>query len=484
MENNRKDPSAMVDNWLDEILQKTELADEITPDEEAVSALTHPDDAELERIVQESIAENWGETEEPQSQEVDDSTRYFQPPTEEAAEEVPSDMRIEEEEPLSEEESPKEESFIEKLRPKAKKGYGLFGIPHIISTVIWLLIIVFIGTTLGRTLWLCATDVLALGKEGKAATVMIEVSDRLPDISQKLKEAGMIRYPVLFEAFATVTGKGDNIITGNISFSDATIYDYNALINAMSYRDGALMTVEIMIPEGYSCAQIFKLLEEKGVCTVEELEAYATDGEIKEYRFLKGIPRGHKYCLEGFLFPDTYEFYVDDEPRRVLEKFLDNFDYRFTNRMFEKFAKLNQKLGYVHLEMLDLITMASIIEKEKATGPEGYTIASVFYNRLMHASQYPYLNSDATILYYTEYFRGGETLTNEEINASPYNTYTQVGLPAGPIANPGLSSIDAALDPDDTDYYYFVYDESAGVHRFSKTLSEHEEWARKLGLAG
>ena len=481
MEKNHKDPGAMVDSWLEEILEKTDLPEEIKPDEQAITAagLTHPDDAELERIVQESIAENWGD--ESTDQEVDDSTRFFEPqPEENSLEEYSSEV-----EETPEQEAEKEpETLIEKLRPKAKKGYGLFGIPHIISTVIWLMIIVFIGTTLGRTLWLCAADVLALGKTGKSATVMIEVSDRIPDIAQKLKEAGMIRYPVLFEAFASFTGKGENIVTGSISFKEQTVYDYNALINAMSYTDGALVTVEVMIPEGYSCAQIFALLEEKGVCSAAELEAYATDGEIKEYRFLKDIPRGHRYCLEGFMFPDTYEFYVDDEPRRVIEKFLDNFDYRFTNRMFEKFAKLNQKLGYVHLEMNDLVTMASIIEKEKANGPEGYTIASVFYNRLTHASSYPYLNSDATILYYTEYFCAGEALTEAQIEASPYNTYTQPGLPVGPIANPGLSSLDAALDPEDTDYYYFIYDESAGVHRFSKTLAEHEEWARKLGIDG
>ena len=233
---------------------------------------------------------------------------------------------------------------MEKLRPKAKKGDGLLGIPHLIATAIWIAIILFVGSTLGRTLWLCASDLLALGKKPQEATVMIEVKDRIPDIAEKLKEAGMIRYPKLFEMFAEFTGKGDGILTGSITFSGETVYDYNALINGMSYQGGALITVQVMIPEGYSCAQIFALLEEKGVCSAKALEEYAANGELNEYWFLSEVTRGHKYCLEGFLFPDTYEFYMDDEPRRVLEKFLDDFDYRFTNRMLEKFAKLNQKL--------------------------------------------------------------------------------------------------------------------------------------------
>ncbi len=483
MEDNRKDPASMVDSWLDDILEKNAVNNEISPDEGAVAAagLTHPDDMELERIVQETMAENWGEEENTHNDASGkaDSTRFFSADQLEAAQqEAPADAPED-----APEDTPEEEGAERKVRPKAKKGYGLLGIPHLAATVIWGLIILFIGTTLGRTLWLCAADLLALGKTGKEVTVMIEVDDRLPDIAEKLKEAGMIRYPGLFEAFAKLTGKGDGILIGSITFNPETVYDYNALINAMSFRGGSTIVVEVMIPEGYSCAQIFALLEKEGVCSAKDLEEYAASGELNDYWFLRDVPRGHKYCLEGFLFPDTYQFYMEDEPRRVLEKFLDDFDYRFTLRMKEKIASLNQKLGYVRMEMRDIITMASIIEKEKATGPEGYTISSVFYNRLTHASTYPFLNSDATILYYTQYYRGGETLSEAEINASPYNTYTTKGLPAGPICNPGLASLDAALDPENTNYYFFVYDKNAGVHRFSRNLSEHTEWVNKLGLS-
>lgn len=485
--NNKIDPAAMVDGWLNEILDRLDIdteetaeqAPELGADEQAVAAagLTHPDDLELERIVQETLAENWGEElglEKPIEEDKKHTAHSFQAPEEFLAPQEESDAVPEEEESFN-------DAFIRKIRPKAKKGYGLWGIPHIISTAIWLFLIVAIGISLGRTVWVCAADLLALGKTGQEVTVTIDVTDKLPDIADKLEKAGMIRYPKLFETFAKLTGKGEHVLNGAITFSAERVYDYNALINAMSYKGGSSVTVEIMIPEGYNCAQIFALLDEKGVCNASDLEKYAAEGELKKYWFLDGVERGHKYCLEGFMFPDTYEFYLNDEPGRVIEKFLNDFEYRFSDRMIDKYVALNQRTG-LNLSIRQVVTMASIIEKEKASSLEGYTISSVFYNRLTHSAAYPFLNSDATIRYDTEFRSKGQLVTDAQINASPYNTYTQIGLPAGPIANPGLASLDAALEPEETPYYYFIYDKDAGMHRFSRTLAEHNEWAGKLGL--
>ena len=483
--NNKKDPAAMVDGWLNEILDRLNIEEidqqeaekEIGADELAVASagLTHPDDMELERIVQETLAENWGDTFAADELPYTDNSNH--------AQSFKTSLPEEEPEPEIEDEEDEEfinDVFLKKLHPKAKKGSGLFGIPHFISTVIWLCLIVAIGVSIGRLVWVCAADLLALGKTGQEITVTIEETDDLDDISEKLKKAGMIRYPALFKMFADLTGKGDGILVGAITFSEDTVYDYNALINAMSYRGGSSVTVEVMIPEGYNCAQIFALLDEKGVCSASELEEYAANGELESYWFLDGVERGHKYCLEGFMFPDTYKFYLDDEPQRVIEKFLNDFEYRFTDRMIDKFVALNQKTN-LNLTIREVVIMASIIEKEKANHLEGYTISSVYYNRLTHASSFPFLNSDATILYATNYYNKGELITDAQINASPYNTYTQRGLPPTPIANPGLSSLDAALDPEETGYYYYVLDKKANAHVFSKTLEEHNRKLRELG---
>lgn len=462
------------ENWLDDILGQQQNMEEIKPDEQAVSSagLTHPDELELERIVQEAIAENWGSEFAQEEKEDDpDATQFFAPQQNTAPQSGAAAKAPQGKEPIV----PKVTE--RKLRPEKKKTYNLFGIPHIISTVIWAALILFIGITLGRTVWRCAEDLLALGKTGQEVTITIEEDDTLSDVAQKLEAAGMIRYATLFETFASITGKGDGINAGSVTFSDTTIYDYNALIYAMSYDDDPSGTVEVTIPEGYTCAQIFALLEEKGVCSAAELEEYAANGELDSYWFLEGVKRGNKYCLEGFLFPDTYEFYLGDEPENAIEKLLDGFDYRFSDRLKEKFEKLNTDLN-LNLSFYEMVTMASMVQKEKATDPEGYTIASAFYNRLTHPGSFPFLNCDSTILYAVEAFG---LVTDSQINASPYNTYTQTGLPAGPICNPGLSSLDAALEPEDTKYYYFVLNKETNRHVFAQTYDEHQRNLQKLG---
>ena len=468
-------------DWLDEILGTANTPKELGPDEIAVAAagLTHPDDAELEKIIQETLAENWGADPEPQTESAPAPKKEEAPvekkaPVKKATKKAPAKKAAPAEKPAP------VQKEVTKGKVK-KEEERLWGLTHIISSFIWLIVIVAIGASVGRMGWLCATDVLALGKTPKEVSIIIGEDEPIESVAEKLEKEGLIKYPALFELFAKFTGKGDNMLSGSITFSDELVYDYNAICSALTHRKSTRATVEVMIPEGYSCAQIFKLLNDKGVCTVEELELYAANGELNDYWFLEDVKRGHKYCLEGFLFPDTYEFYVNDTPRRVLEKFLNDFDYRFNERLQDKLKTLNNSLK-LNMSIRQVVIMASIIEKEKANHLEGYTISSVFYNRLTHSASYPFLNSDATLLYDVEYYTGRK-MTDTEKSKSPYNTYTQRGLPVGPIANPGLGSIDAALSPESTNDYYFIYDKNAGQHLFSKNLAEHQRKAKELGLA-
>ncbi len=392
------------------------------------------------------------------------------------------------------EEAPSPKSAMKKDIPAYKRGSGLFGIPHIISTVIWLAIIVGIGVSFGRMLWVCAADLLAFGKPDKAITITVEEDDSIKEIANKLKDAGIIKYPNLFVFFADVTGKGDRIVPDTYNLN--SMYDYNALLKMMSYKSSSSEVVELLIPEGYNCAQIFKLLDEKGVCPQEELEEYAANGELKDYWFLEGLPRGTKYCLEGYLYPDTYKFYKDADPQYVLQKFLNNFETRFTDKMYNDFIAMQTRFGnmlksngystsYVNSHKLtfhQFITLASIVEEEKANATEGYDIAAVFYNRLAKPGSYPRLDSDATVYYAIGAYFERKPLTKDDLNStSPYNTRKAGGLPPGPISNPGSYSLYAALYPSETKYYYFIFDKNAGVHRFSKTLAEHNKWASQLG---
>ena len=397
------------------------------------------------------------------------------------------------EEPVSEPAAePVVKKPVKKGRPARKKGYGLFGIPHILATAVWLVIILWVGVSLGRILWVCATDVLAFGREEQIISVTIEETDTLDDIGQKLKEAGLIRYPELFKAYGTLTDAREDISAGTFNLN--TIYDYMALVNHMASHSSSREVVKVTIPEGYNCEQMFKLLEEKGVCKAEYLREYAAFGELDSYWFLEGVERGTPNCLEGFLFPDTYQFYLGESAANVLEKLLDGFDYRFSEDHRAAIDTLNVKLsammkanGYddayiatQHYDVREVLIVASLIEEETANSDESYKIASVIYNRLTNQKEYPYLNIDATLMYVLGH---KDALTAEDLNyESPYNTNINKGLIPGPITNPGLNSINAALNPDSTNYHYYVLDTKSEVreHHFSETYEDHVNFINSL----
>ena len=516
MSNNRKDE-------FENVLQDPELATELDVDELAVhnAGLTHPDDLELERI----LAEDWdsvpdheepaltpeealnqflyGEEENEEAVLDEAPTQVIPVPVEE--ETVPQEVPAQAEEEVyteevteeAEEEYPEEpesEEPPQKGRPKRKKGYGLLGIPHIIATVIWLAITLAIGVSLGRVLWVCCADVMAFGKPEVTAYITVTEEDDIQSVSQKLADAGLIRYSGLFQKFAEITKKAERIDPG--VYELGSHLDYNAMINNMIYTGGAREELEITFPEGYNCAQIFKLLEDKGVCAAADLEAWAESGELKEYWFLEGVERNGKYCLEGYLSPDTYRFYTNSEPQVVLEKFLDAFNAGFTDIMKEdlqtmqsRYAKLLANRGYSSdyiaehpLTLHQVVTVASVVERETANDAESYDIASVFYNRVTNPNILT-MGSDATVYYAVgDYFHDKDELEQSDIDSdSPYNTRKAQGIPPGPICNPGAYSLYAALDPNDTNYHYFIYDSANSQHLFSATYEEHLSKANELG---
>jgi UPF0755 protein len=400
------------------------------------------------------------------------------------------------EEPAPEPEEPVQEAApMRKKRPRNKHSYGLLSIPHIMTTIIWLVLVVAIGASLGRMLWMCAADVLAFGRPDQTVYVTITKNDTLDSVAEKLHRAGLINYPGLFKLYGKLSNIMDDLSIGTYELN--TMYDYHALSTSMSEKPAMRVTVDVTIPEGYTCAQIFALLEQKEVCTVAELEEYASTSKFADYWFLEGTERGSKYCLEGFLFPDTYEFYVDSDPKEVYIKLLAAFDYRFTAPMKEKLAKLNETLNakmkkngldqsYIdshQITIREVIIIASLIEKETSgIEDDRYNISSVIYNRLTNPGKFPYLNIDAALIYVT----GDNVLTDEDLAFdSPYNTYLYQGLIPGPISNPGRASLDAALDPTNTSYYYYVLDPATGTHDYSKTYEEHmkkvEKYKESLG---
>lgn len=234
----------------------------------------------------------------------------------------------------------------------------------------------------------------------------------------------------------------------------------------------ARQTVKITINEGDTLTQIFKKLDENGVADFDALMDTAQNYDYSYYPLVADIPSNPNRCfrLEGYLFPDTYEFYVDMKPQDAIGKFLRVGKSRITDSMKSQASAL----GY---SMYEILTVASIIEKEGANANEVSKIAAVIYNRLESGMK---LQMDSSI-YYIE--RHVKPYISGDINRynSYYNTYKCSALPAGPISNPGMRTINAALNPADVDYLYFCHDENANYY-YADTYEEHQENLKKAGL--
>lgn len=331
------------------------------------------------------------------------------------------------------------------------------------GAVIYVIFVIGVSALLACIGWVAANDVLALNKPEKTATITITNDDSFGDVADKLKDEGLIEYKFLFNLFATFTRSKDDVVAGTFTLN--TDMDYRALLSGMSANSATRATVTVTIPEGYTVDQIFTLLEEKGVASVEDLQDMAANHDYA-FSFLQDLELGDYHRLEGYLYPDTYEFTTPQNPLYVINKMLVRFDEQFTDAMRQEVADSGRTIH-------EIITIASMIEKE-TDGNDRADIASVIYNRLNNPSggTQGYLQIDATLAY----INGGKVPTEaDKAIDSPYNTYLYKGLPAGPISNPGLESIKAAMDPNSTSYYYYALGDD-GVHHFFNTLREQQNF--------
>lgn len=326
--------------------------------------------------------------------------------------------------------------------------------------------ILVISAILAGVGWLMCNDLLALNKKDHSAEIVVTDGEKLGSVSKSLKKEGLINYRGLFLLYSSLSDT--EVVAGTYELN--TSMDYHALLTAMSARSGARKTVNVTIPEGYSMQQIFELLEEKNVNTVEALTEAAAN-EDYDYDFLANKEKGDASRLEGYLFPDTYQFYSGGDAKTVINKMLRNFD----NKMTDELRQTISDSGYT---MDEIITIASLIEKE-TDGSDGTKISSVIRNRLKNSGETAgYLQIDAALLYALGEHKEVLTDADKEID-SPYNLYTNKGLPPTPICNPGMASIRSALYPDNTSYYFYALGED-GVHHFFKTYREHLNFLESL----
>lgn len=340
-----------------------------------------------------------------------------------------------------------------KVKPKKKRRGGW---------LLYLLGVLVSSALLAGIGWLMVNDVCALNKEPLTATVVVEKGDGVGVVTDKLKDAGLINSKLLFRIFGIVFDAGDTITPGTYELN--TDMDFRCLIQSMqsSLSITPVGVVTVTIPEGYNAKQIFKLLEEKGVCSAADLEEAAKNYEFTEFDFVDNENLGDITRLEGYLAPDTYEFFEDEAPEKAISRLLRNFDFWMNDDMMKAVENSGRSLK-------EIVTIASLIEKE-TDGTDREKIASVIYNRLNYAAETAYfLQIDAALVY-----AAGREITVDDYQTldSPYNLYKHQGLPPTAIANPGLASLKAALNPASTNFYFYALGKD-GLHIFSRTLAEH-----------
>ncbi len=342
--------------------------------------------------------------------------------------------------------------------------------------------VVCISIVFACVAWMAASDMLALNKDDFTAVVTLpssifqsETVDEFDEDGKKtgtkrvtkadmdyvadvLRDAGLIEYKWLFEGFCKISNADMKVSPGEYELRST--FDYRALIQNMRAGSASTVTVKVTIPEGFTVHQTFLRLEENDVCSYEELVDAATESSFN-YSFLEGRDSSDVSWLEGYLFPDTYEFYVGMQGSSAINKLLETFHYRITADMLNQVENLGMTLD-------DIIKVASLIEKEAANDAERATIASVIYNRLNNGIV---LGIDAAVLYPYKDHEGAPTAQMLETD-DPYNTRIKAGLPPTPICNPGLASINAALFPDSTSYFFYALDTATGTHRFFTNETE------------
>lgn len=316
----------------------------------------------------------------------------------------------------------------------------------------------------------CINDVLAINRKGDEAIEVVLPNDADTKTAIKvLDEAGLINNSIFCNLFLSIMGEKDTGYLPGVYYltDDLGVEKMIDRFKTSSTR-GAMISVTI--PEGYTIDQIFTRLEKNDICTAESL--YKTIDTIdfsEEYSFIAKIDNKDEryHAIEGYMFPATYEFEQGADPATVIRKFLNAFKSRWTEEYAAKAAELGMSTD-------DIIRLASIIEKEGANHQQFGLISSVLHNRLNRSGLYPTLDCDSTKDYVINTVSKRVTSTSK-INAYilAYNTYECVGLPVGAICNPGADAIEAALNPDATQYYFFRHDKKGKIY-MAETISQHD----------
>lgn len=362
---------------------------------------------------------------------------------------------------------------------------------------IWVGMILSICFMLGQFVIFGTLDMLAITRDDAILKVEIPKGAGKGEIVDILHEKGVINQPTFFKLYLFLTKGAQKFIPG--TFEVKTNMDYEAIVNYLQSNANRLDSdiIDVTIPEGKNVLEIAEILENNEICSADEFINACKSSEFdKQYDFLKDRKSTDvMYSLEGYLYPDTYSFYKNVEPKTVIKKFLNNFNNKISKKLLTDEA--NEKVSVKTLaekksiSVEDLTTFASLIQAEASNDADMLGVASIIENRLNTAKNgglSPFgdaingcLALDSTVWYP---YRSKDKVPQNirETYQSDYDTYKFKGLPKGAICNPGMTSIEAVLNHKATQYYFYCHNKD-GKTFYAKTFSEHSANLKKAGLA-
>jgi UPF0755 protein len=355
-----------------------------------------------------------------------------------------------------------------KPKKKKKKRKKLIRKLKISASLIMICIIFAVSIVLAVSLIYIGKEAMGIDKSSKTYILEIEEGSTTDDIANLLYEKNIIKIPELFKLFTRIQEEGGNFTAGEHQVSPNM--DYTAMIKELTTPVADMREyTTVTFPEGITISDAADLLEESGICEAKSFIYFFNTGcDMSDYTFAQYLPSKSElqfYEKEGYLFPDTYDFYLDEDPEIVCQKIFTNFDNKFLPEYYTRMQELNMNIN-------DVITLASMIQAEAGRIDDMKTISSVFHNRLNNPNNFPKLQSDPTKKYVEEIIKPNLKVANDNMELA-YNTYESAGLPPGAICNPGTDAIEAALYPETTNYYYFYANIDTKITYFATTLEEH-----------
>ena len=334
-------------------------------------------------------------------------------------------------------------------------------------------LVICVSVVLSLFIIVIGRDVLGIESQSSSFTIKIPEGSTSSDIADQLYNEGVIYYKNVFLAIARFKGADGNMYPGDLDV--AYNMSYADIIDSLMVMRDAKETVTVTFPEGITLLDAAQILEQNGVCDADDF-IYTFNSSVFGFEFEKYVSSSSLklYKNEGYLFPDTYEFYVGDSAYNVVKKIKTRTDEILNSEAIDRAAEIGMNID-------EVVVLASIVQREASNVDDMRNIASVFLNRLADPEGFPNLQSDTTYSYIENVIKNVLSVEYQEMYDA-YDSYTCVGLPVGAICNPGLDAINAVLYPNDTDYYYFCSDLSTGETYYAMTYDEHLDNCERAGL--